>query len=102
MAHSPRFLNLVNDAKSRVREVDLATILAWREEGQPFTLLDVREESEWAEDRIPGAVYLGRGVLESHLTTMASGLCPPLTIAVDVIAWLRATHPELIEAGAFR
>jgi len=41
-------------------------------------------------------------VLESHLTTMAAGLCPPLTIAVDVLAWLRATHPELIEAGAFR
>jgi rhodanese-related sulfurtransferase len=64
MAHSPRFLDLVNDAKSRVREVDLATILAWREAGQAFTLLDVREESEWAEDRIPGAVYLGRGILE--------------------------------------
>ena len=47
-------------------------------------------------------VALGRGVLESHLTTMASGLCPPLTIAVDVLAWLRAPHPELIEAGAFR
>jgi hypothetical protein len=44
-------------------------------------------------------VALGRGVLESHLTTMASGLCPPLTIAVDVLAWLRATHPELIEGG---
>lgn len=47
-------------------------------------------------------VTLGRGVLESHLTTMAAGICPPLTIAVDVLAWLRATHPEIIEAGAFR
>ena len=72
MAHSPRFLNLVNDAKSRVREVDLATILAWREEGQPFTLIDVREESEWAEDHIPDAVYLGRGVLERDVEAM----CP--------------------------
>jgi hypothetical protein len=47
-------------------------------------------------------VALGRGVLESHLTTMAAGLCPPLTIAVDVLAWLRAEHPEMIAVEALR
>ena len=50
----------------------------------------------------PDEVALGRGVLESHLTTMAAGLCPPLTIAVDVLAWLRAEHPELIAVEALR
>lgn len=72
VAHSPRFLNIVNDAKERVREVDLATVLAWRAAGEPFTLVDVREESEWAEDRIPDAIYLGRGVLERDV----EGVCP--------------------------
>lgn len=47
-------------------------------------------------------VALGRGVLESHLASMTAGLCPPLTIAVDVLAWLRSTHPDLIAVESFR
>lgn len=47
-------------------------------------------------------VALGRGVLESHLATMTAGLCPPLTVAVDVLAWLRAGHQELIAVEALR
>ena len=41
-------------------------------------------------------VALARGVLESHLATMAAGVCPPLTIALDVLTWLRAEHPDAI------
>lgn len=44
----------------------------------------------------PAEVALARGVLESHLATMAHRRCPPLTIAADVLAWLRAEHPEAI------
>jgi len=46
----------------------------------------------------PDEVELGRGVLESHLATMAQGLPPPLPVAVEALAWLRANHPELVLA----
>ena len=41
-------------------------------------------------------VQLAAGVMESHLATMAAGQCPPLTIALDVLEWLRAEHPDAI------
>ena len=50
----------------------------------------------------PEEVTLGAGVLASHLATMAAGGVPPLTVAVDVLAWLRAEHPELIAVEALR
>ena len=43
-------------------------------------------------------VALARGVLESHRATMEAGLCPPLRVALEVLAWLRANHPELVLA----
>lgn len=47
-------------------------------------------------------VSLGAGVLASHVATMGAGLAPPLTVAVEVLAWLRAEHPELIAVEALR
>lgn len=47
-------------------------------------------------------VTLGAGVLASHLATMAAGGVPPLTVAVEVLAWLRAEHPDLIAVEALR
>jgi rhodanese-related sulfurtransferase len=62
--HSPRFLALVQDAKSRVREVSVGEVKARLDLGEKPTLIDVREESEYARDHLPGAVHLGKGVLE--------------------------------------
>lgn len=62
--HSPRFLALVDAAKARIREVSVSEFLAWRAEGRAGTLVDVREESEFALDRCAGAIHLGKGVLE--------------------------------------
>lgn len=64
MKHSPRFLQIVEDAKQRVRETSVDEVKARLDRGEPFTLVDVREESEWAKDHLPGAVYLGKGVIE--------------------------------------
>jgi hypothetical protein len=50
----------------------------------------------------PDEVALGGGVLASHIATMTQGRCPPLTIAVDVLAWFRVEHPELIAVEALR
>lgn len=67
MDHSPRFLRLVDDAKTRVQEISVAEVQAKRARGDPFELVDVREESEWAAGHVAGARYLGRGILERDL-----------------------------------
>jgi rhodanese-related sulfurtransferase len=62
--HSPRFLALVRDAKSRVRETTVDEVKARLDRGEKVTLIDVREESEYARDHLPGAVHMGKGVIE--------------------------------------
>jgi rhodanese-related sulfurtransferase len=62
--HSPRFLDIVADAKKRIRETTVDDVKARLDRCDKFYLVDVREESEWAKDRLPGAVHLGKGVLE--------------------------------------
>jgi rhodanese-related sulfurtransferase len=62
--HSPRFLELVQDAKSRVKELTVDQVKAKVDRGQKFHLVDVREESEFAKDHLPSAVHLGKGIIE--------------------------------------
>ena len=64
MKHSERFLAIVNDAKSRIRECTVEEVAAKRDGGDTFHLVDVREEGEWARGHLPGAIYLGKGVIE--------------------------------------
>ncbi len=65
MKHSPGFLKLVDDAKSRVREISVEDTRRKLETGAH--VIDVREESEWAAGHIKGADYMGRGVLERDI-----------------------------------
>ncbi len=62
--HSPRFLKIVEDAKKRIREVSIDDVKAKLDRGEKFLLVDVRVESEYAADHLPGAVHLGKGVME--------------------------------------
>jgi rhodanese-related sulfurtransferase len=62
--HSPRFLHLVQDSKKRVRETTVEEVKKRLERGDKFALIDVREESEWAKGHLPGAIHLGKGVIE--------------------------------------
>jgi rhodanese-related sulfurtransferase len=62
--HSPRFLKLVEDAKKRVKETTVDRIKARLDRGETFHLVDVREEGEYAKDHLPGAVHLGKGIIE--------------------------------------
>ena len=62
--HAPRFLALVQDAKKRVREVTVDDVKGMLDRGERLTIIDVREESEYARDHVPGAVHLGKGILE--------------------------------------
>ncbi|MGH1409794.1 MAG: rhodanese-like domain-containing protein [Aeromonas sp.] len=70
MQHNPRFLALVEGIRSRVNETDVHQIKRWQDEGRSFHLIDVREESEWAKGHLPGARYLGRGVIERDIETL--------------------------------
>src|SRR5262245_55173906 len=67
--HSPRFLQLVTEVKSRVKETTVDAIKARLDRGDKFILIDVREESEYAKDHIPGAKHLGKGVIERDIET---------------------------------
>jgi rhodanese-related sulfurtransferase len=67
--HTPRFLNIVNDAKSRVRELTVADVKRMLDAGEDFRLIDVREDSEWAAGHLPGAQHIGKGVLERDVET---------------------------------
>ena len=65
--HAQRFLKLVEDAKTRIREVTVEQVKAKLDRGEKFHLVDVREESEWARDHLPKAVHLGKGILERDI-----------------------------------
>jgi rhodanese-related sulfurtransferase len=67
--HTPGFLTIVEDAKSRVTEITAAAYVALRESQTPHTLIDVREESEWAAGHAAGAIHLGKGVIERDIET---------------------------------
>ena len=67
MKHSPGFLKIVADAKSRVKEVGFQDVKKWLDAREKITLVDVREESEWARGHLPGAVHLGKGVIERDI-----------------------------------
>jgi rhodanese-related sulfurtransferase len=65
--HAEKFLRLVQDAKSRVRECTVADVRARLQRGDQFLLIDVREESEWTAGHLPGAVHLGKGIIERDI-----------------------------------
>ena len=69
MQHSPRFLALVNEAKARIRETTIAAVKEKLDRGERFHLVDTREESEWAHGHLPGAIHLGKGVIERDIET---------------------------------
>lgn len=66
-AHSPGFLNLVADAKERVREFTIEDFLERLSAGERYIVLDVREDAEWTRGHLPGAHHLGRGILEREI-----------------------------------
>ena len=65
--HAKGFLALVHDAKTRVRETDVHEINRRKNEGQSFYLIDVREDHEWNAGHLPGAMHLGKGIIERDI-----------------------------------
>src|SRR3974377_551444 len=67
MAHATKFLALVNEAKKRVKETNVADVKRRMDTGEKFVLGDVREESEGATGHLPGALHMGRGIIERDI-----------------------------------
>ena len=67
MAHAPKFLKLVNETKARVTETNVADVKRRIDAGEKFLLVDVREDNEWAQGHLPGAVHLGKGIIERDI-----------------------------------
>lgn len=68
--HSPAFLALVNDAKSRIRELTVEQVRQKQLRGDPFYFVDVREESEWQAGHAAGAIHLSKGIIERDIETV--------------------------------
>jgi len=71
MPHSPGFLQLVNEAKSRVRETNMEGYRKMLESGEKPLLVDVREDNEFAAGHAAGAVHIGKGVIERDIEAKA-------------------------------
>ena len=65
--HSPRFEKLCEEARARVRECTIEELVARQKAGEKPVLIDVREESEFGRDRLPGARHLGKGIIERDI-----------------------------------
>jgi rhodanese-related sulfurtransferase len=66
-SHNPGFLALVNSAKSRIQEIDIAGYQRLRASGVDHILIDTRENDEWAAGHAAGAVHLGKGIIERDI-----------------------------------
>jgi rhodanese-related sulfurtransferase len=67
MAHSQGFLKLVDDAKKNIKETDVEGVKGRLAAGEKLILVDTREDNEWAKGHIPGAIHLGRGIIERDI-----------------------------------
>jgi rhodanese-related sulfurtransferase len=78
--HPPLFLKIVDDAKTRVRATNVDDVKAKLDHGEKFALVDVREESEFAKDHLPGAIHLGKGIIERDIEARVPKLDTPLVL----------------------
>jgi len=67
MTHGPEFVKLVDDAKTRIRQTNVQEVKQRLDAKESFTLIDVREDSEWARGHLPGAVHLCKGIIERDI-----------------------------------
>lgn len=78
MKHAPGFLAIVNDAKSRVKEVNVPQTLAALKKDSNAALIDVREEGEFRAGHVKGAEHIGKGVLERDIEKLHPDTEQPL------------------------
>lgn len=109
MAHNPGFLQIVNDAKSRIRQTDMAGYRQTLESGAKPLLIDVREDSEWHAGHAAGAIHVGKGVIERDIETLVPDKNTPMVlycgggfrsaIAADALQKMGYTNAVSLDGG---
>ncbi len=79
-AHGKKFVDIVDMARKQVEECKIEDMIRRRESGDQFLLIDVREESEYAAGRIPGAIHIGKGVIERDIEEKVPDPATPLVL----------------------
>ncbi len=80
MKHAPGFLKLVDEAKKRIREATVHNVKKRIDAKESFTLIDVREESEWAKGHLPGAIHMCRGIIERDIENAVPAKATPIVL----------------------
>jgi rhodanese-related sulfurtransferase len=80
MKHSPEFLKLVDDAKTRIRQTNVQEVKKRIDAQEPFTLIDVREDGEWAKGHLPGALHLCKGIIERDIENAFPAKATPIVL----------------------
>jgi rhodanese-related sulfurtransferase len=94
--HSPGFLKLVDDARKRVWELSVEEVAAKIERGEKFLLVDVREESEWREGHLPGAMHLSKGTIERDIEARISNA------AAEIVLYCRGGYRSVLAAESLQ
>src|SRR3984957_613522 len=107
--HSPRFEQLCRSVKQNVRELTVDDVKAKLDKQETFHLVDVREESEWAKDHLPGAVHLGKGIIERDIEQRIADINAPIVLycgggfrsalAADNLQRMGYTHVWSMDGG---
>ena len=106
---STYFQALVKDAKTRVREISADQLAALQKSSTIPVLVDVREDNEWDKSRIPGAIHVGRGVLEANIESRVPQKSTPVVVycqsgsrsavATDVLIKMGYTNVSSLAGG---
>lgn len=78
--HSPQFLRLVSEAKSRINEISAKELKEKIDQHEKILLIDVREDNEWASGHIPTAIHLSKGIIERDIEKIASDPNTPIAL----------------------
>ena len=109
MAHAPQFLKLVNESKKKIKETSVVDVKRRADAGERFVLVDVREDNEWANGHIPGAIHLGKGIIERDIEQVVPDTSAKLVLycgggfrsalAADNLQKMGYTNVESMDGG---
>jgi rhodanese-related sulfurtransferase len=78
--HAAAFLKLVQQAKTEINECTVTDVKTRLEHKEPFHLIDVREDGEWAAGHLPHAIHLGKGIIERDIERTIPDTAAPIVL----------------------
>lgn len=107
--HAPGFLKIVTEAKKHVKECTVADVKSRLERQESFQLIDVREDREWDAGHLPGAIHLGKGIIERDIEARVADKSATLVLycgggfrsalAADNLKKMGYEHPISLDGG---